>query len=161
MLLQTSFLGRQASGSGGLVKAASNFGCSRSFVFGTDHSNHSNPALAAGNSLHGQQADNASAAVGVPKPGLSGVNNPNVGMGGSRLKPPQGPSSFAGLGKAISNSQGGPVRKRSKAGANAGPSLFDLLQGGNSLGGDTETGEVLHSEKLDAIKATFSNKATR
>ncbi|KAF6263191.1 hypothetical protein COO60DRAFT_1671934 [Scenedesmus sp. NREL 46B-D3] len=72
-----SFIGRQASQSV-TVRAASNYGASRSFVFGSDPSNYSNPG--AGNTQQQQQQQQDS------RQGAGSV----------------GPSSFAGLSKLIS-----------------------------------------------------------
>lgn len=77
-----SFIGRQAS-SGLAVRAASNYGASRSFVFGSDPSN-------AGASNPGSQQHDAEAGGG-------GGSGPD-GSGGAAGP---GPSSFAGLSRLI------------------------------------------------------------
>jgi hypothetical protein len=138
-----SFVGRQASAAVA-VRSASNFGASRSFVFGSDpSSNHSNPAAAGGG---GGDSRGAAPAGGSGAPAGS-----------------LGPSSFAGLGKLIAEAQGqgggdggagapGVLPRASSFGAAAAGAAGGGSKGGGQPGGGSSSMllSVLHKKKAPA-----------
>lgn len=131
-----SFIGRQASTSV-TVRAASNYGASRSFVFGSDPSNYSNPGPAG--QTH-QQEDS------------------KLGAG-----PAVGPSSFAGLSKLIPEAAA-KESGRSGTGSGSAPrqqsrqqhegSLLHLLQERKG-GGAAAPGHSILKQHVDAVGAKF------
>lgn len=122
-----SFIGRQSSmPAATAIRSASNFGCSRSFVFGTnDNSNQSNPP--------------------AEQPGEGG------GAGGSRLKPagsvgsnPGAVASFAGLKGMIAGNQRSGSSKRPPSKGAGSARLFSLLGEGQQQQAADGSGVDLH-----------------
>lgn len=130
----SSFIGRQANAAVG-VRSASNYGASRTFVFGSDPSNYSNPGAAGGGSNHG-------APPREPQ-------QPQQ-QGSDRQDKPVGPASFAGLGNLIAEAKGA-------AGGRQGGSGSSKPAGDG--GGSSKLLSVLHS-KAGGRAAPASNVIT-
>jgi hypothetical protein len=181
---QVSFLGRQQSTSV-LVKAASNFGSSRSFVFATDPnaSNHGTPPGSPRGS--GGGGANAAAGGGDTRQGGAGLSRfGSSGAGGL------GPSNFAGL-KGMISGPGGSGSQLSRGGSGGGPpaaaaaggglarsgsasssrggsghNLFELLQkggkqggsGGGNAGGAGAGGANLSMQVVAVMNAKFAGQ---
>jgi hypothetical protein len=125
------------------VRAASNYGASRSFVFGSDPSNYSNPA--GGNTQQQQQQQQ---------------QNSKQGAGS------MGPSSFAGLSKLIPEAAakepgrpaaaGGSSGRQGSAAAGVGDgSLLSMLQDKKSSAGVGALDSSFLKQHVAAVGAKF------
>lgn len=138
MLLQksNSFIGRQANTTVG-VRSASNYGASRTFVFGSDPSNYSNPAGGGSNQGAPQQQQQA-----------GGDSKAAAGAGSGAV----GPASFAGLGNLIAEAKG--------AAAGKGGSSRGAGGGAGGEGANSMLLNVLHSKSGSRTAAPASNVIT-
>jgi len=145
----SSFIGRQATSSAG-VRSASNYGASRTFVFGSDPSSYSNLGVGGGSSNHGppQQQQQQQQHGGHSRGAAS------VGGSAAAAAAGLGPSSFEGLGNLIAEAKAG------QDGA-AGNSHGRFGAAGAAGGGrSSKLLNVLHSGSNSKAAAPASNMIT-